>query len=148
MKKKYYWIIGIIVLIISVTGFVILNLKVENCIDKKCNSDNDCTFVNLVCCSDCGYGEPVNKKSAEIINKLNEFQCYGSMCPMIKCGSTTGYILMEKSVCKNNGCVSDQEMDCETLCYYKKINETRAINNTANVLNITIRELENRCTCD
>lgn len=146
VKMKAKLLALVIFLVIVVICTTILSGFVQT--KHSCEKVDDCTFVPAECCPGCDGYESVNKKYATDISQ--QFENCSKECPIVYCGSETGYSVIPVPVCENKMCSSTDELKCEVFCeYYTAIDQLSAqyVQNTANHLDTTPEQLAISCNC-
>jgi hypothetical protein len=125
MKKKYYWIAGVIVIICLIFIMIITSnlspspsywsypYSIQN-EWKICNEDNDCSLADTGCCIGCGYSNlSLNRVGIKTIEDWKSFNCKDVLCPQVDCRAP---ITIPKPICLNNICSVKYNLDYESFC--------------------------------
>jgi len=123
MKKRWYWIVGIVVIIILVVILAFLLMtNIINPLDKSCNVDSDCVlaYTGLGACAPCDSSslemQCVSLREAEELrNRRNLLggQALCKMCPTPQ--------ILYRCVCGQNECEKTtyciDDLDCKTQSF-------------------------------
>jgi hypothetical protein len=126
MKKKYYWIVGIIIICIIFIGIssILLIISKRSCSEysnpiqnewKTCKEDGDCYSVDTKCCNWCGNPNlSLNERGKNVIENWREWNCETLGAIAVSCASPP---IFTKSVCSNNICSLEYILNKNVACF-------------------------------
>jgi hypothetical protein len=111
MKKKYYWIIGIAIVVVLISIFIFGNLLdnlingVINIQSSSCNSDSDCNLIYEYECYGCSVPKCMNGEYKGRFCMFTKHSFFGNLFSTVSCTAYTSEHSGPNYECRcNNGC--------------------------------------------
>jgi hypothetical protein len=144
MKKKYYWIVGIVIAVILISIFIFGNsvdALINGIINKppslNCNSDSDCNLVYEQECYGCSVPKCINGEYKGYFCMFTKYSLFGNLYAVL-CNASDTDIYCK---CINNRCsgVSLMTAVAKALTSNFSINSDECISGEPGTLRFTIK---------